>query len=299
MWIFGFLFFGLPILWVLKLIIIDPISDKIKDSVEKEEKSRHFGEEIITNITTFQNKNISEEDIIVLFNSQRKNYICHYYTCEHKVYSEKDKQNYAWRLKTRKNTYGWGIIYNIELYFSNGWFILKFSDSKFDSGNISSEEYYFYGCSADYKVDEELKNCMEEAKIMWKSNGREPDSYLPFNIFSIDNKSKTSSTSNNDNERKKSKTSSSNNSSNSKKKESEKTSSNETSYTPDLIAFYRNLLDLKLRFSQDELKTAYRKAVEKYHPDRYGAASLRDRENAETLMKQINEAYDTLKKYVG
>jgi hypothetical protein len=64
----------------------------------------------------------------------------------------------------------------------------------------------------------------------------------------------------------------------------------------DMIAFYRNLLGLKLRFTYAELKTAFRESVAKYHPDTYGSSSSRDRENAETLMKQINEAYETLKK---
>ena len=65
---------------------------------------------------------------------------------------------------------------------------------------------------------------------------------------------------------------------------------------PDMIAFYRNLLGLKLQFTFDELKIAFRESVAKYHPDTYGSSSPRDRENAETLMKQINEAYETLKK---
>jgi DnaJ-class molecular chaperone len=68
---------------------------------------------------------------------------------------------------------------------------------------------------------------------------------------------------------------------------------------PDMIAFYRNLLGLKLQFTYTELKTAFRESVAKYHPDTYSSSSSRDRENAEMLMKQINEAYDTLKKVVS
>jgi hypothetical protein len=65
--------------------------------------------------------------------------------------------------------------------------------------------------------------------------------------------------------------------------------------TPDSLSLYRNLLGgLKPDFTQAELKAAYRDAAAKYHPDRYAAASRRDRENAETLMKQINEAYGIL-----
>jgi DnaJ-domain-containing protein 1 len=64
---------------------------------------------------------------------------------------------------------------------------------------------------------------------------------------------------------------------------------------PDMVSFYRNLLGLKLRFTKEELKTAHREAVKKYHPDTYAGASKRDRENALTLMKQVNEAYEVLK----
>jgi hypothetical protein len=68
---------------------------------------------------------------------------------------------------------------------------------------------------------------------------------------------------------------------------------------PDMIVFYRNLLGLKLQFTYAELKTAFHESVAKYHPDTYSSSSSRDRENAETLMKQINEAYETLKKVVS
>jgi DnaJ-class molecular chaperone len=51
-----------------------------------------------------------------------------------------------------------------------------------------------------------------------------------------------------------------------------------------------------LHFSQAELKNAYREAVVKYHPDLYGTSSSRDHENAETLMKQINETCENPKK---
>ena len=64
---------------------------------------------------------------------------------------------------------------------------------------------------------------------------------------------------------------------------------------PDSLSLYRNLLGLGPRFTDDELKAAYRNAAAMYHPDRYAAASRRERENAEDLMKKVNEAYETLK----
>jgi len=64
---------------------------------------------------------------------------------------------------------------------------------------------------------------------------------------------------------------------------------------PDSLSLYRNLLGLGTNFTADELKTAYRNAAAIYHPDRYASASRRERENAEDLMKKVNEAYECLK----
>ncbi|GHT94664.1 hypothetical protein FACS1894141_1770 [Spirochaetia bacterium] len=65
---------------------------------------------------------------------------------------------------------------------------------------------------------------------------------------------------------------------------------------PDMVSFYRNMLGLRLQFTQDELKNAYRGAVKKYHPDKYTGASERDRENAEMLMRQVVDGYEALNK---
>jgi len=64
---------------------------------------------------------------------------------------------------------------------------------------------------------------------------------------------------------------------------------------PDSLSIYRNLLGLAPRFTGEELKAAYRNAAAIYHPDRYASATRRDRENAEDLMKKVNEAYECLK----
>ena len=64
---------------------------------------------------------------------------------------------------------------------------------------------------------------------------------------------------------------------------------------PDSLSLYRNLLGLGPHFTDEELKMAYRNAAAMYHPDRYATASRRDRENAEDLMKKVNEAYEMLK----
>ena len=45
--------------------------------------------------------------------------------------------------------------------------------------------------------------------------------------------------------------------------------------------------------SDEEIKRAYRELVKKYHPDNYNDNPLADL--AEAKMKEINEAYDTIK----
>ena len=64
---------------------------------------------------------------------------------------------------------------------------------------------------------------------------------------------------------------------------------------PDSLSLYRNLLGLGPRFTGEELKAAYRNCAAMYHPDRYASASRSERQNAEDIMKKVNEAYERLK----
>ena len=54
------------------------------------------------------------------------------------------------------------------------------------------------------------------------------------------------------------------------------------------------VLGVKRGASQAEIKSAYKKLVKKYHPDRYHDNPLADL--AEEKLREINEAYDTLTK---
>ncbi len=45
--------------------------------------------------------------------------------------------------------------------------------------------------------------------------------------------------------------------------------------------------------SDEEIKKAYRKLAKKYHPDNYTDSPLKD--VASEKMKEINEAYDTIR----
>jgi len=272
MWFVIFVFFG-PIIYLIVSVIVDFFSDKIKE----EKRRKYYGEEEIINVTTYNNENVSPNDIMLLFISQFRLHKSRYYVINYKVFNDKNEQNYAWSVRTTKQTFGWGVIYNIRFHFTNGWVYLSFSDSSFVSGGQESEKYYLSYTGLDLgtgKIERTLEICREEARIKWKMNGREPNDNLPFNYISLSGESSSL----NDN--------------------SYRTSSNnshENTAQPDLLSFYRSLLGLKLRFSHEELKKSYNEAVKKYHPDRYGASSQRDRENAEMLMKQINEAYNKLK----
>ena len=57
------------------------------------------------------------------------------------------------------------------------------------------------------------------------------------------------------------------------------------------------VLGLKPGATQDEIKSAYRKLIKQYHPDKYIDNPLKDL--AEEKMRQINDAYDALTKNGG
>ena len=253
------LLFG-PIIYLIVSCIVDSVSDKAKEIKRK----KYYGEEELIYLTTYNNDNITKDDIMLLFISQLKKYKQYYFNIDYHIIKHKNEQNYAWEIKTIKRTFGWGITYNIRFHFSNGWIYLAFSNKEFNSDGKASLPYYIGGIDfGSVQIEKILNACRDEARIIWKINGMEPTESLPFNYIPLSG--------------------------------SNKTSSGENNTHLDLISFYRNLLGLKLCFSQDELKKSYRDAVSKYHPDKYGTSSPKDRENAEMLMKQVNEAYEILK----
>jgi curved DNA-binding protein CbpA len=259
MWIIIFLVFC-PFIYLIVSIIADSISDRANEIKRK----KYYGEEELIHINTYQNNNISYEDIMLIFNTQIKRYKQIYFNIDYKLFNKKNEQNYAWSIKTTKQTFGWGVIYNIRFHFSNGWVYLSFSNNQFMSREKRAREYYSFRYDfGTAEIENTLKTCRDEAKIIWKMNGREPAEYTPFAYIPLSENYRASQ-------------------------------EDTTQFDP--ASFYRNLLGLKLHFSHDELKKSYREAIGKYHPDRYGASTPRDRENAEMLMKQVNEAYENLKK---
>ncbi|MFC1524003.1 DnaJ domain-containing protein [Thermodesulfobacteriota bacterium] len=64
----------------------------------------------------------------------------------------------------------------------------------------------------------------------------------------------------------------------------------------DQVERYYDVLGLQKGASMEEVKSAYRKLSMKYHPDKVGHLGEEFREVAEEKMKELNEAYQTLKK---
>ncbi|MCX7879814.1 MAG: J domain-containing protein [Ignavibacteria bacterium] len=59
------------------------------------------------------------------------------------------------------------------------------------------------------------------------------------------------------------------------------------------------ILGIEKNSSPDEIKEAYRKKVREYHPDRVAQLGTELRELANKKMKEINWAYETLRKIRG
>lgn len=57
---------------------------------------------------------------------------------------------------------------------------------------------------------------------------------------------------------------------------------------------YYDVLGVSRDASQDDIKKAYKKIMLKYHPDRMGNKSDKEKKEAEEIVKSANEAYETL-----
>jgi hypothetical protein len=61
-------------------------------------------------------------------------------------------------------------------------------------------------------------------------------------------------------------------------------------------AGFAKTLGLEKPYSEEEIKSAYRKRIAQYHPDRVSAMGPEIREVAETKAREINEAYEFFRK---
>ena len=67
--------------------------------------------------------------------------------------------------------------------------------------------------------------------------------------------------------------------------------------TNDLSAY--KMLKLRSKASKEEITSAYRKLVQQYHPDKVATLAPEFRQMAEHRMKEINAAYEQLKRHVS
>jgi hypothetical protein len=222
MWLIIILFIG-PVVYFIVSCICESISYGIKEA----NRNKYHGEERLSYFTTYNNVNITKEDIMLLFISLLKKYKQRQFIIEYKVFNDKEDQNCAWAIKTTKQTFGWGIVYNIRFFFSNGYVHLSFSNSRFFSGEKVSLEYYIDRMDFGTKfIEGTLNTCREEAEIIWKVNGMKSERNLPFDYIPLSDSNRASS----------------NNNGTKKQKEN---SSYDNTTKIDLISFYRNLLGVQ------------------------------------------------------
>lgn len=59
---------------------------------------------------------------------------------------------------------------------------------------------------------------------------------------------------------------------------------------------YYSLLGVNENSSEEEVKTAYKKLAKQYHPDLHASESIEEQKTYENKFKEINEAYEEIKK---
>jgi hypothetical protein len=160
------------IIFVLLPPILVTCAERMRREREKRESKEHTSEQVAY-LTTYQNENVSNEDIMKFFTSQCYLYLGQlnnfvHYLYIYKVYQETDRQNYAWHIKTTKDEYNWVTIITIEFCFSNGWFWVQVANHKFNYDDKSSTTTTYYGKDYRKEIDIALLACRIESHLMWK-----------------------------------------------------------------------------------------------------------------------------------
>jgi hypothetical protein len=100
---------------------------------------------LLKGYTTYRTS-LTNEDIMIGFVNEVRNYLRRYdnYGCYYnigfKVYQNKDDQNYAWNTGTFEEKYQWGSVYEIQLYISNAWLWVNFSNTAFTINGQSARK---------------------------------------------------------------------------------------------------------------------------------------------------------------
>jgi hypothetical protein len=149
-------------------------------------------EETITDYTTYQTR-ITNKDIVEAFKYNVNTYWKRnsYYLCQYQIYQGSSDQNYSWRLRVIKSTYDWGTVFSLRFDVSNGYFLIKLSNTPFTSNGVDAnqmtedgKEIGVYHTSHSY-VFKEYQSFVQESIMTLKMNnddyGRE--SREAFEVF--------------------------------------------------------------------------------------------------------------------
>jgi hypothetical protein len=141
-------------------------------------------EETIIDYTTYQTR-VTNRDIAVAFSNNVRTYWekNSYYLCQYQIYHGSSEQNYSWRFRIIKNTYDWGTVFSLCFYVSNGYFVIKLSDTPFVSGGMSASliESIVYVTS----IPNEYRSFVEESTMTLKMNNDDygSESRSALNLF--------------------------------------------------------------------------------------------------------------------
>jgi hypothetical protein len=134
--------------------------------------------EIIQSLDSYQN-NLRERDIASFFRNTVNRYLSNakYYHVSYDVSFNKNEQNYAWKCIIVKETFRWGVVYDIKLYTLNGVLTISTSNVSFTVGQENSREIITFernsvgwGRICQY-INDNILAFMNETAIALRQNG--------------------------------------------------------------------------------------------------------------------------------
>jgi hypothetical protein len=294
MWLFGLLIAAIIIMALIGHLSLDAddkkyrqkIFDLTSKKIDREQKEFIENIKQIAYITTYENENITNNDIMIFFKEQCAFYLSkfHYYEYNYQIYDDNDKQNYAWTVEVTKDTNRTGgfndaDMYGIQFSFSNGFFTITMSSKpwSFNSPdhNLYSNSSIWISLQNCYKeIDNALSVCRHEAVIKWEVLGKKPVnsgkySGAPLSFYTLSENKKSGETYTN------------------KKSNSDSPVSDISS----LLKYFGidpENIDINL------LKKNYHKMLSEYHPDKTARLGKDIRNLAEEKTKEIVDKYNIL-----
>jgi hypothetical protein len=128
-------------------------------------------EETIIDYTTYQTR-LTNRDIAEAFKNNVRTYWERnsYYLCQYQIYQGRSDQNYAWRFRVIKYTYDWGTVFSLIFEVSNGYFLIKLSNSSFTSDGVDANPIKSGSGVYHSPVPEEYSSFVEDSIMTLKMN---------------------------------------------------------------------------------------------------------------------------------